>query len=67
VFLGIWRTTLRITPQSRSPQALFQEGPRLIRTNQRPGREQEFDEYLELLGTEYKRKWIFMKLLDRIW
>jgi uncharacterized Zn finger protein len=31
---------------------------------QRLGREQEFDEYLELLRMEYKRKRNFMKLLD---
>lgn len=31
---------------------------------QRLGREQEFDEYLELLRAEYKRKRNFMKLLD---
>jgi uncharacterized Zn finger protein len=28
------------------------------------GREQEFDEYMELLRAEYKRKRNFMKLLD---
>jgi len=33
---------------------------------QRLGREQEFDEYLELLRAEYKRKRNFMKLLDRM-
>ena len=32
----------------------------------RLGREQELDEYLELLRIEYKRKRNFMKLLDRI-
>lgn len=31
---------------------------------QRLGRKQEFDEYLELLRAEYKRKRTFMKLLD---
>ncbi len=30
----------------------------------RLGREQEFDEYLELLRAEYKRERNFMKLLD---
>jgi hypothetical protein len=30
----------------------------------RLGREQEFDEYLELLRAEYKRKRNFMKLLN---
>lgn len=32
----------------------------------RLGREQEFDEYLEVLRAEYKRKRNFMKLLDGI-
>jgi uncharacterized Zn finger protein len=32
----------------------------------RLGREQEFDEYLEVLRAEYKRKRNFMKLLDEI-
>ena len=32
----------------------------------RLGREQESDEYLELLHAEYKRKRNFMKLLDEM-
>jgi uncharacterized Zn finger protein len=61
----------RIEPLiQRTNNAVYQEAYELLvkvrALMQRLGREQEFDEYLELLRIEYKRKRNFMKLLDRL-
>ncbi|CAN5256087.1 hypothetical protein BH24ACT19_BH24ACT19_16070 [soil metagenome] len=61
----------RIEPLiERTNNAAYQEAYELLlkvrALMQRLGREQEFDEYLELLRAEYKRKRNFMKLLDRM-
>ncbi len=59
----------RIEPLiQRTNNSAYQRAYELLlkvrRLMQRLGREQEFDEYLELLRAEYKRKRNFMKLLD---
>jgi uncharacterized Zn finger protein len=54
----------------RRYNAAYQEAYELLlkvrRLMRRLDREQEFDEYLELLRAEYKRKRNFMKLLNRM-
>ena len=59
------RTVSSIIPRPHSPQTHFRDfWPR--DSGQRPGRETEFEEYVEPLRLEYKRKRDFMKLLHGI-